>query len=247
MSKYIRAALIVIFAAILVFSGWKLFGIYKEYSTGTNLYSSVASGATSKVEQTGEVDPNAPPITVDFEALWAQNEDVVAWIYSEGTVIDYPVLQGYDNNQYLRHMIDGSYNSAGSIFLDADNSPLFSDPASILYGHNMDNKSMFAALLEYNKQEYYDEHPRMWLFTPQQTYHLEVLAGCTVAYDNDVYARFDSTEAMNEYLYHAYRMSSFASGIDPANVENLVVLSTCSYAYENARYILLCDLVPVEE
>lgn len=246
MMKYIRIVLIFIFAGILAFSGWQLFGIFTEYATGTSLYSNVASGATSKTEKDAEADTVTPPITVDFDALWAQNEDVIGWIYSEGTVIDYPILQGEDNNQYLRHMIDGSYNSAGSIFLDAANQPLFTDPASIIYGHNMDNKSMFAELLNYNKQEHYDAHPMLWLFTPQQAYQLQVLAGTTVAHDNAVYSLFGSTEAMQEYLQQAYQMSSFASGLDPANVENLVVLSTCSYAYQDARYILLCNLVPVE-
>ena len=87
------------------------------------------------------------------------NEDCVAWIYIEDTAINYPVVQGSDNSFYLKHLIDGKWNSAGCIFLDFRVDSNISDRHSIIYGHHMKDGTMFSGLTKYKKQDYYEAHP----------------------------------------------------------------------------------------
>ena len=87
------------------------------------------------------------------------NPDIVAWIYIEGTKINYPIVQGEDNSYYLKHLFSGEWNGSGCIFLDSRNDASFADRHSIIYGHHMKNGTMFTDLDKYKKQDFFDEHP----------------------------------------------------------------------------------------
>lgn len=84
---------------------------------------------------------------------------MLAWLYCPDTVINYPVVQSDDNEYYLRRLMDGSSNTAGTLFADYRCSPDFSDPHTVIYGHNMKNDTMFGILPEYGAQEFYEPHP----------------------------------------------------------------------------------------
>ena len=92
-------------------------------------------------------------------------KEIIGWIYSDGTPINYPIVQTTNNEYYLRRLIDGTYNQAGSIFMDYKNSSDFSDYNTIIYGHNMKNDSMFGTLTSYESQDYYNEHKEMYLYS----------------------------------------------------------------------------------
>ena len=183
---------------------------------------------------------------VDFDHLKAQNPDVVGWLYCEGTPINYPVMQGRTNDDYLYTMLDGSYNKAGSLFLDCAADPGFQDPAPVIYGHSMKNDSMFGTLHDFSKQEYYDAHPVMWLLTPEKNWRLDLIAGYITVDTDEVYQQLGSVEALQTYLSGVMRKSSFAADttVEVNQVERAVFLSTCSYETENSRYILVG--IPVE-
>ena len=114
---------------------------------------------------------------INFKALQAVNPDVIGWIYSPNTTINYPVVQGDDNAYYLKHLADGTENRNGCPFLDVQNRPDFTDDNSIIYGHHMQNGTMFAGISWYEDQSYYDEHPVMYLMTPSATYRIELFSG----------------------------------------------------------------------
>lgn len=234
-------------AAGLVFSLWNIWTILSEYREGDQMYESAASQyVSSQPEQQAETDPNKVPIQVDFDHLKAQNPDVVGWLYCEGTPINYPVMQGRTNDDYLYTMLDGSYNKAGSLFLDCAADPGFQDPAPVIYGHSMKNDSMFGTLHDFSKQEYYDAHPVMWLLTPEKNWRLDLIAGYVTVDTDQVYQKLGSVEAFQTYLSSVMRKSSFAGNttVDVSKVERGVFLSTCSYETENSRYILVG--LPVE-
>lgn len=177
---------------------------------------------------------------VDFEALKSRNSDIVGWIYGPDTAIHYPVVQGTDNAFYLTHMFDGTENSSGSIFLDCLNAADFSDTNSILYGHHMKNNSMFASLVNYGEQSYYDAHPVMWLVTPEKSYKVEIFAGFVTDADSDIwYLSFDSTDSYENWLDQVQRLSYFKSGVVPTAEDKILSMITCSYAYTDARFAVL--------
>ncbi|MBQ6390262.1 MAG: class B sortase [Eggerthellaceae bacterium] len=188
------------------------------------------------------------PIEIDFKELRAKNPDVVGWIYCPGTVINYPVLQGKDNDKYLGHDYTGEYNINGSIFVDADNAPGFVDGNTIIYGHHMNSGSMFAGLIKWADQEYYEDHPVMWLLTPTQDYKIDLFSGHHISAHSSMYDIIhEHGEKLIELLKEARDLSDFM----PTNVIELdakssyVMLSTCAYLFDNDRYVLHGKLVPV--
>ncbi|MCD8381734.1 MAG: class B sortase [Clostridiales bacterium] len=202
--------------------------------------------AEEETEEEGktEKEEGSVPISVDFDALLKTNSDVVGWIYCPNTNINYPVLQGETNDTYLRHMIDGSYNSAGSIFLDYRNTSDFSDANSIIYGHNMQNSSMFSSLMSYKKQSYYDKHPVLWLLTPSCTYRLDIIGGCVMSADSDFYNSLLWGDDVESQINYILSNSTFDASAEWDGESTVISLSTCSHEYNNARYVLLC--VPVQ-
>lgn len=187
-----------------------------------------------------EALPPPPPIQVDFDALCAQNEDVVAWIYCPDTPINYPVVQSSDNAYYLHRLLDGRKNAAGTLFMDYRNAEDLSDWNSVIYGHNMNNDSMFGSLQDYRDQAYADAHPEIFLLTPEKNYTITVLAGFVTPSDTALYNALSPDEEEQSRLIEGWLESSdFSSGIEPAPEDRFVTLSTCSYAYSDARYVLV--------
>lgn len=137
--------------------------------------------------ESGETESTRWWPEVDFEALREINPDLVGWIYIEGTEINYPVVQGADNQYYLKHLFTGEWNSSGCIFLGARNCTDLSDRNSILYGHHMKDGSMFHGLMEYKSQEYYDEHPTVLFLTPDANYEVKIFAGYVASVDADAW------------------------------------------------------------
>lgn len=188
------------------------------------------------------------PLSVDFAALRSVNEDVAGWIYCEGTDINYPVLQGTDNNFYLSHTYDKTTDRAGSVFVEAFNAPGFADSNTIIYGHHMKSGSMFAALRNWADQEYYEEHPVWWLLTPDQDYQIKLFSGYVTEASSDTYTIFQSScRAFDEYLRAAQADSDFCADVEIDPSSRFVVLSTCEYDFEGARYVLHGILVPYEK
>lgn len=226
-------------AVVFAFSGWRLYGIYAEYKAGTDMYDDTAEQFVHVKSAEASESAEAEEVTVDFEALVASNDDVVAWIRCEDTLMNYPVVQSGDNSYYLRRMLNGKYNIAGTIFMDYRNAADLSDLNTIIYGHNMKNGSMFGSLLNYRDQSYYEAHPTLELHTPAGEYQLHAIAGFTTPADSEVYRFFESNEELKAYLKWAVSKSNFTSARSLEDVDRIVTLSTCSYAYDDARYVLI--------
>lgn len=266
MRKILRVIAALIALALFCVSAWQIWGIASEYSAADEAYRQAAQQfvqtvpvpATEPPETQTESDrpteestaptepPEYAPISVDFSALWEVNEYVVGWIYCPDTVISYPIVQTDDNSDFLRRMLDGSYNRSGTIFLDYRNNSDFTSLNSIIYGHNMNNSSMFGSLENYKMQEYYDAHPTFYLLTPQADYRVDLIAGLNLPADSTLYRTDHTAESFNEFLDTVCSKSTFASAVAPEEVSRTLTLSTCSYDFENARYILVGALTQLD-
>ncbi len=201
-----------------------------------------SKGMTSKNTDSDKkktIIPNA----IDFAALQEQNPDVVAWLYCPDTVINYPIAYCGDNDKYLHRDLNLEYSREGTLFVEAENQGDFSDVNTIIYGHNMKNGSMFKTITEYVSADFYEEHPVMYLYTPGKRYEVRLLAGCLTDTDADIYTALNDTEKVKETLEQLYKKSTFLSEETWEKTEQLVTLSTCSYEYDNARYVLIGKLV----
>lgn len=179
------------------------------------------------------------PIRLNFNGMLSENPDVVGWIYCEGTPINYPVLQAEDNKKYLDTQPNGEKSRNGSIFLDCLCSPDFSSDNSLIYGHNRKDV-MFASLFDYAKKGYYEEHPVMWLLTPDVDYKVDLIASFVCNASDWVYTiGFDDEKAQESFLRSCLRASDFKTAFTPESSDRLITLSTCNSNYDGARYVVV--------
>lgn len=187
---------------------------------------------------------------VDFDYLTLINDDVVGWLYQEGTPINYPVVRGEDNEFYLSHLFNGTYNSSGSVFMDSGNSAAFIDSATYLYGHHSKGGGMFATLSDYLDPEYYEAHPQFLLVTPFADYQVDVFAGmATVVEDEESWRpkTLETEQDLNDFVDLILSQSFIQAPADklPLWGDRLLVLVTCTNIRSNQRYVIYGRMRPI--
>ena len=181
---------------------------------------------------------------IDFAAMREKYPDVVGWIYGANTGLDCPIVQTAEEGgeYYLYRDIDGKDNKNGTVFLDWRCASDFSTQNNMIYGHNMKTGLMFAPLIKYKSQAFFDAHPYLYLYTPSQTYKVHLFAGMETPHDSEVY----SYNLSSSYLQECINSSTFNSGLG-VPTGNILTMSTCDYDYANARYVLLGELEAIDD
>ena len=242
-----KKLILIILLFIILFSGNELLSIEIKYKEASNYYEELQNSyiinEVTHIPITIFNSVKEAPIEINFDELKKINKDVIGWIYSENTPINYPILQTNNNIKYLRHLLDGRYSASGSIFLDSVCAPNFSDDNSIIYGHHMRDGSMFASLSKYKKQDYYDKYSELWLLTPERDYLIIPIAGLVVKSDSFFFT--NTIKNKLNYIKNALKQSTFVPIKVPTIEDKLITLSTCDYTYDDARFILLGILIPI--
>lgn len=227
---------------IILVSGYKIGKSMWDYQVAKSAYTNIS-------EKTAKVDPKQFTGVVDWKALKKVNPDVQGWLYQKGTVINYPVVQGTDNDTYLHTRFDKQWSGGGTLFVDYRMEKGFKGFNSIIYGHHMKDGSMFRSIRGYTKEEgYYDKHKTLELATPHGNYHLVVFSAfITKATDENTYKMTYDEAEKQAYIDRAWEQSELSitrDSVDVTKDDRLVTLSTCAYDYEEARYIVMCKMVP---
>lgn len=235
--SWLPLGIMVVAAAIFVFSAVKLGLIFYEYQQGTDEYNALESAIVQPPVDQGE--GKEEEFQVDFGKLRAVNEDVVGWIRFESLDISYPIMRGEDNDYYLRHTTNRTENNAGSIFMDYLNAPDFSDKNTFVYGHNMKNKSMFGLLNNYSEEQYYREHPYFWIYTPQGAARYQIFSCYVGSAAGDSYqVGFGENEEFEAYLGRLQELSAYDTGVSVAKEDEIVSLSTCTASGDDYRFLV---------
>lgn len=221
-----------ILIAIIFIAGCYLYQLWKQYHAGEESYRQFR--ASVKSEFTVGTDEDKEHGTTFGDDRW----NPVMWIQSNGTPIDYPVMQGTDNSFYLYHLPDGSANGVGSIFMDYQNNQGLLDDNTILYGHHMQNGSMFASIDNYKDQTYFERHPYMTLTTKDKKYKVELFAGYVGKGTEPLTINFGSKEEYAQFLEKAKEKSTFNSDVEVTIQDHILTMVTCDYDFSDARYIL---------
>lgn len=187
-----------------------------------------------------------PEKEVDFEKLQTEtNKDIYAWIYIPDSMIDYPVLQHPTNNTYyLEYNLNGSKGYPGCIYTENYNKKDFSDPVTVMYGHNMKSGAMFAGLHKYEDAKYFEEHPYVYMYTPEKLLVYQVFAAAVYS-DKHILLNYDftSSKAFDSFLTEvtsAKGMSNnYNEDIEVTADDHVLVMSTCIAKQPNNRYIVL--------
>ena len=212
--------------------------------TGGSGETSGSAGADGTEEAPEEVpvwqDPYAQALKdMDFSALRQQNPDVLGWILIPGTRVSYPVVQGTDNSYYLDHTWRGGKNSVGAIFMDYRNSGDLSDFNTIIYGHRMNNRSMFGTLSQYKSRSYWQAHPYVYLTDDSGTHRYEIFAAGEVSVDSDVYRLgLRSSSGRQSFLDSCLSLSALNTGVTPHVYDKVLTLSTCTGNGHATRWVV---------
>lgn len=168
-------------------------------------------------------------VQVDFGKLQQINPDVIAWIWFENEEISYPVLQGSNNQQYLRTTYEKKSAAAGSIFVESINSPDLTDSHTLIYGHNMHDGTMFGKLKKYRKEGYYEQHIYFQIITPEAHYRYQIFAFEDVEENSFIYqVPFGDNENFAAFLSELQAISMIKTDIPVTSSDKIVTLSTCS-------------------
>lgn len=252
MKKFIYSFIMIILVGVFAYSAYKIYTIQHEYNEGEDTYNDITTDVIVEVDNgsgSGEnkEEKSEVPVKVDFKKLKKVNNDIIGWINNPGTVINYPVVQGKDNEYYLKHLYTGAYNSSGTPFLDSNIKSDFSEKHSIIYAHHMKNGSMFSSITDYKNKSYYEKHKNMYLITPTNNYRLEVFSAYVTPADSDIYMRgFGEDEQYEQYINKIISKSTVKMGVNVTKEDRIVSLSTCSYEYDDARFVVHCKMVEIE-
>lgn len=253
----VRIGVIVVSAAVFLLAGAQLINIFLEYRRAEGEYEGLQEFVTvdvpldAEVEEPTDAAAEATPYimpyvkaNVDFEGLKKINSDLIGWVQFEHVSISYPIVQGDDNEYYLKKTFKKKDNSAGSIFMEADNNPKFKDMNTFVYGHNMKNGSMFGLMRQYKNESFYKGREHFWIYTPTADYRYEIFASYEPKEDSDAYRWWSaSTDAYAKYLEKAKKNSMYDTGVSVSRDDKIVTLSTCTSKGDNYRLVVQGKLV----
>ena len=200
-----------------------------------------------------EAVEEAPVKGIDWDKLHETNPDIYAWINVPGTSVDYPVLQHPSNNEYyLMHNLDGSYGYPGVIYTEDYNSKDFTDPNTVLYGHNMDNTTMFSTLHKFSDPEMVETPHYIYIYTEDgQTLVYEIFA----AYEYPSIHLLINFDVHNEYIYEQYLrniqnveitssgVANIRHDIEPSVNDRIITLSTCTTDHDASERFLVVGVL----
>lgn len=258
---------LILLVAVFLFCGWNVLTYFLEGYKTQQRYEALASMVDqarqeetialtpNQQEQPGQpevqetVAPTSPynedGILREYAPLYDYNSHMVAWVAIEDTVINYPVVQTPANPEYYLHRdFDGSYNVRGCIFADGNCDVENSDNV-IIYGHHMNDGSMFASLISYASRSYWEEHPTIIFdtLTEHRIYDIFAVFRTTASVgEGFAYHRLidtDDEDEFDKYVAACKKLSLVDTGITPQFGDQLLTLSTCEYTQENGRFVVV--------
>ena len=215
------------------------YGMYSLWDTYKIYANSFADEEPLKFRSTDDGEDN--PTLKDLKKL---NPDVKAWIQVPKTNIDYPVVQGQDDMEYINKNVYGEFELSGAIFLSCLNKDDFSDPYNLVYGHNMKNGGMFADVADFTNKEYFETHQKGKLYLTDATRKIRFFACMKVTaadakiYHPDGYRK----ENLKDLLDYIQANAVQYRDVNVADENSLIALSTCSEAETNGRVVLIGKL-----
>lgn len=182
--------------------------------------------------------------TVSFDELVTINPDVIGWLTIDDTKIDYPLVQGRSNDTYLNKSVSGDFSLSGALFLDYRNASDFSDPLSIIYGHNMTGDMMFGGIDNYYDPSYFQNHLTGTLYFGGAYYRLDIFAYLSAdGHDMRLYAPRCDWESCQDWLAYVKQIAINQTSDYPQNGPCLL-MSTCAAGQTNGRNLLAATISP---
>ena len=251
--KFLSTSLLIIFILLIIFSliyiinyYYNMYKILKESTLLDEIY--IDEDIIAQEETENHIVQEKTERMLKLEELQKQNPDIIGWIEIENTNINYPVLQGSDNDFYMNHNSKKEYSSGGSIFLDKDYNWDLPSSNLLMYGHNIKTGAMFQNFLKYKDEKFYEEHPTIRLTTNQEdsTYEIIAVFPSKIYYKSEqnvfryyYFINANNEDEYNEFVENAKKASLYDTGKTAEYGDQLMTLSTCAYHVEDGRFVVV--------
>lgn len=250
---YFKLLAIFFFIAVIVVGAYIVYNLYSS-SKNKALYEDIENIMTNE-------DNNVIVVTLKNEetenmkkvaTLQKENQDVKAWLQIDDTIINYPILQGTNNDYYLNHNYKNNYSMYGSIFAKSECSFTNSFSNIIIYGHNMKDGQMFNELLKYKNKDFYNEHKTFTIATEQEENEYKIVSvfKSRVFYQDEEnvfrfynYTKFNNAKEYNTFIENCKKIQLYDTETSAEYGEQLVTLITCEYSQENGRFVVVAKKV----
>jgi len=274
MSRKLYNFLIAVFAIIFLLSAFMVGNYFFESSKAQSDYDEITQLMESGKNQVQSTVPFIPPvqnipeipeptdpdtpveitatptILPEYAALYLQNDDMVGWIEIEGTKLNYPVLQTPDEKDfYLQRDFNKEKSNHGAIYVQENCDVWTPSDNVVIYGHNMKDGSMFATLLKYRKQEYWEEHRYIYFNTLLERHTYEIVAvfktTATIGkgFDYHLFVEAEDEEEFIDYITKIKKLDYYDTGVTAEYGDKLITLSTCEYTLTNGRLVVVAKRV----
>lgn len=243
-SKLKRTIIIFLFAILIgciVYISYYFYINSKDTKDNKNIINDI------KIDKTQITETKTERI-LQLEELKRENSDVIGWLEIEDTNINYPVVQGNDNDYYLTHNYKKEYSIGGSLFLDKNFDIKNGSSNYLIYGHRNNNGLMFEDLMNYVDKNFYKSHTKIRFTTLEKDKHYEIMSifYSRVYYKNekDVFRYYyfvnaENEDEYNEYVENCKKVSIYDTGVTAKYGEQLLTLSTCEYSQEDGRFVVV--------
>ncbi len=237
MKKHLYIVLVIVLIAIIGVSVFFGYGYFKEKEAVVNPTETTETSTTSYL----------PENPINFKKLKKQNTDIFSWIKIDNTNIDYPILYPNDksNDYYLRKNIKGEYDSQGVIWIENYNDPDWSDPVTVVYGHNIWTKgTRFYQLKRFRDENFFEKNRFIQIYAEGRELKYEIYSA--FEYDDRhimLSYNFLDDKVYQEFIDYTLNPLSLSKNVRKNTVvttnDKLIVLSTCIKGKENMRYLVV--------
>lgn len=199
-----------------------------------------------------ETQPQETERMLKVKELKTQNSDIVGWLEIPDTSINYPVLQGLDNEYYMTHNYKKQKSKNGSIFLSKDYDWELPSSNLLIYGHNLNNGTMFQELLKYSNKSFFEEHPKIRFTTELDDSEYEIISvfKSRVYYKSEknvfryyFFVNAETEQEYNDFIYNAKKESLYDIDATAKFGDQLMTLSTCSYHVKDGRFAVVAKKI----
>ncbi|OIJ14894.1 SrtB family sortase [Anaerobacillus arseniciselenatis] len=246
----------VLFAAVFLFSGFMITTYFVDraksqaaYDSLQNVYYSFADMEEEDQAQAEQHGDNTDTdlqnnVMASFHPLLEKNEDTVGWIRIDNTVVDYPVVQGNDNEFYLNYTFNKEKNKSGALFMDFRNSIDFLDQNTIIYGHNMMDGSMFGELKKYRNESFFEEINVITFDSLYEEMEWEIFAVfLSDTSFNYIRPNFPDENAFQQFIQTVEEKVLYSTELEITNDDHILTLSTCASDFDDARLVVMAKRV----
>ena len=248
MRKLINIILVAIIIVCLSIIGYKYYNYNKDDKLNSeiqDLQPVINEASDLDNNSSGENDGQDQSKDGDYvnsaneEELKSINSDYKMWIQIENTNINYPVVQGSDNDYYLKHNFRKESNISGTVFVESAND-IDNDKNIILYGHNMRNGTMFNNITNYKEESFFNEDNKISIIMNNTLYEYEVFSVYVKNVSEvNLAIGFANEDEFINYAYNEADESLYKKDVDFSAEDNLITLVTCSYEFTDARTIVV--------